>query len=143
MWLKTRIFLLITLFFGILYGVITGVGTWMGTGSALTYLTIAFVFLGIQCPIGPTIVGPTMKVRWASAREESALHKIVTELANRDHLPKPKVGTSQPAIPNAFVLGRSQRDGRVCATQGALESLNIADSLKKLSIFSPPRSTTA
>jgi len=60
MWLNTRMFLLVTLLFGILYGVITGVGTWMGMGSALTYLILAFVFLGIQYLIGPAIVGATM-----------------------------------------------------------------------------------
>ncbi|MCK4353761.1 MAG: M48 family metalloprotease [Dehalococcoidia bacterium] len=129
MWLNTRMFLLVTLLFGILYGVITGVGTWMGTGSALTYLILAFVFLGIQYLIGPAIVGATMRVRWVSAKEEPELHKIVAELADRAHLPKPKVGISQLAIPNAFAFGKSQRDGRVCVTQGILKLLS-KDELK-------------
>jgi len=122
-------FLLVTLLFGILYGVITGVGTWMGMGSALTYLILAFVFLGIQYLIGPAIVGATMRVRWVSAKEEPELHKIVAELADRAHLPKPKVGISQLAIPNAFAFGKSQRDGRVCVTQGILKLLS-KDELK-------------
>lgn len=122
-------FLLVALLFGILYGVITGVGTWMGTGSALTYLILAFVFLGIQYLVGPAIVGATMRVKWVSAKEEPELHKIVAELADRAHLPKPKVGISQLAIPNAFAFGKSQRDGRVCVTQGILKLLS-KDELK-------------
>jgi len=129
MWLNTRMFLLVALLFGILYGVITGVGTWMGTGSALTYLILAFVFLGIQYLIGPAIVGATMRVKWVSAKEEPELHKIVAELADRAHLPKPKVGISQLAIPNAFAFGKNQRDGRVCVTEGILKLLT-KDELK-------------
>ncbi len=118
MWLKTRMFLLVALLFGILYGVITGVGVWMGKGSALTYIIIAFVFLGIQYLIGPAIVGRTMRIKWVSEKEAPELHRVVADLATRARLPKPKVGISQLAIPNAFAFGKSQRDGRVCVTQG-------------------------
>jgi len=62
MWLKTRMFLLVALLFGILYGVIAGVGAWMGAGGALTYLILAFGFLGIQYLIGRSIIG------WAMSR---------------------------------------------------------------------------
>ena len=60
MWLQTRMFLLIAVLFGILYGVITGIGTWMGAGSAVSYIIIAFAFLGFQYLISPAIVGWTM-----------------------------------------------------------------------------------
>ena len=129
MWLKTRMFLLIALLFAILYGVITGVGTWIGTGNALIYLILAFVFLGIQYLIGPAIVSRTMKVKWVSEKEAPELHQVVAELADSAHLPKPKVGISQLAIPNAFAFGKSQRDGRVCVTQGILNLLS-KDELK-------------
>jgi len=122
-------FLLVALLFAILYGVITGVGTWMGAGSALTYLILAFVFLGIQYLIGPAIVSRTMKVKWVSEKEAPELHRMVAGLAERAHLPKPKVGISQLAIPNAFAFGKTQRDGRVCITQGILNLLN-KDELK-------------
>ena len=124
MWLKTRMFLLVALLFGILYGVITGVGVWMGKGSALTYIIIAFVFLGIQYLIGPAIVGRTMRIKWASEKEAPELHRVVADLATRARLPKPKVGISQLAIPNAFAFGKSQRDGRVCVTQGIVNLLS-------------------
>jgi len=69
MWLQTRLFLLIAVMFGILYGVITGMGTWMGAGSAVSYIVIAFVFLGIQYLICPSIFGLRMKIKWFSEKE--------------------------------------------------------------------------
>ncbi|MFC1897881.1 M48 family metalloprotease, partial [Chloroflexota bacterium] len=116
-------FLLIAVMFGILYGVITGVGMWMGAGSALSYIILAFVFLGIQYLISPSIVGWTMKIKWVSEKEAPELHRMIAELAESAHLPKPRVGISQLAIPNAFAFGRTRRDGRVCVTQGILDLL--------------------
>jgi len=124
MGLQTRMFLLVAVMFGILYGVITGIGTWMGAGSAVTYVVLAFIFLGIQYLIGPSIVGWTMKIKWVSEKEEPELHRMVAELAEEAHLPKPKVGISQLAIPNAFAFGRTRRDGRVCVTRGILNLLS-------------------
>ncbi|MCD6600182.1 MAG: M48 family metalloprotease [Dehalococcoidia bacterium] len=129
MWLKARMFLLVVLLFGILYGAITGVGTWMGKGSALAYLILAFAFLGLQYLIGPAIVSRTMKVKWVSEKEAPLLHQMVSELADKAHLPKPRIGISQLAIPNAFAFGKTQRDGRVCVTQGILKLLS-KDELK-------------
>jgi heat shock protein HtpX len=122
-------FLLVAVLFGILYGIITGVGTWMGAGSAITYLILAFVFLGIQYLIGPSIVAWIMKVKWVSEQEVPELHRMVAELAESAHLPKPRVGISQLTIPNAFAFGRTQRDGRVCVTKGILNILS-KDELK-------------
>ena len=98
MWLQTRMFLLIAVMFGILYGVITGLGVWMGAGSAWIYLILAFVFLGIQYLIGPSIVGWTMRIKWVSEKEAPELHRMVAELAKEARLPKPKVGISQLLI---------------------------------------------
>jgi heat shock protein HtpX len=117
-------FLLVAVLFGILYGVITGIGTWMGAGSAVSYIIIAFVFLGIQYLISPAIVGWTMRIKWVSESEEPELHRMVAELAEKANLPKPRVGISQLALPNAFAFGRTQRDGRVCVTRGILNLVN-------------------
>lgn len=129
MWLQSRMFLLVVILFGILYGVITGIGTWMGAGSAWTYLILGFFFLGIQYLIGPSIVGWSMRIKWVSAKEEPQLHQMVAELAENANLPCPRVGISQLAIPNAFAFGRTQRDGRICVTQGIMKLLS-RDELK-------------
>ena len=127
--LNTRMFLLIALLFGILYGVITGIGILTGYGSAVLYISIAFVFIGIQYLVSPAIVGRVMKIKWVSEKEAPDLHRMVAELAEKAHVPKPKVGISQLAIPNAFAFGRTQRDGRVCVTRGILNLLS-RDELK-------------
>jgi len=129
MWLRTRMLLLVALLFGILYGVITGIGVWMDAGNAVSYIVLAFIFLAIQYLIGPSIVAWSMKVRWVSEKEAPELHRMVAELAEKAHLPKPRVGISQLSIPNAFAFGRTQHDGRVCVTQGILNLLS-RDELK-------------
>src|SRR3972149_6706847 len=124
MWLQTRMFILVALLFGILYGVIVTVGTLMGIGGATSYIIMAVVVLGFQYLIGPSLVGWTMKVKWVSEKEAPELHRMVAELAEKASLPKPKVGISQLNIPNAFAFGRTQRDGRICVTQGILNLLS-------------------
>jgi len=124
MWLQTRMWLLVAVLFGILYGVIVGIGSLMGIGGTISYLILAFVFLGIQYLIGPSLVSWTMRVKWVSEREAPELHQMVAELAETAHLPKPRVGISQLNIPNAFAFGRTQRGGRICITRGILNTLN-------------------
>jgi heat shock protein HtpX len=122
-------YLLVAALLGILYGVITGIGTWMGAGSTVTYIILAFVFLGIQYLIGPAIVSRTMRIKWVTEKEEPELHRMVAELAEKANLPKPRVGISQLSIPNAFAFGRTRGGGRVCVTQGILRLLS-RDELK-------------
>ena len=129
MWLKVRMYLLVVVLFGILYGVIVGVGTWLGIGGVIPYLILAVVFMGIQYLVGPALVAWTMKVKWVTEKEAPELHQMVTELAKEANLPKPRVGISEINVPNAFVFGRTQHDGRVCVTRGILNILN-KDELK-------------
>lgn len=116
--LQTKMWLLVALMFGILYGVITGVGSYLGVGSASSYIILAVLFMGIQYLVGPSLVSMIMKVKWVSENEEPELHRQVAELAKTAGIPKPKVGVSQITLPNAFAFGRTQKDGRVCITEG-------------------------
>jgi len=129
MGLNMRMWLLVALMFGILYGVITGIGAWMGAGNALFYLVLAFFFIGIQYVIGPSLVQLMMRVGWVTEKDEPELHQMIGELAHMAGIPKPRVGISELAIPNAFAFGRSLRDGRVCVTRGIQTLLN-QDQLK-------------
>ncbi len=124
MWLQTRMFLLIAVLFAILYGVLTAVGMYMGVGNALTYILLAFAFMGIQFMISPWLVGLTMRVKYVTEAEEPELHRMVADLADRAHLPKPRIGISNMNIPNAFAFGRTQKDGRICVTRGILNLLS-------------------
>jgi heat shock protein HtpX len=124
MGLQTRMYLLIAVMFAILYGIIVGIGTAIGVGGVLSYIILALVFVGLQYLISPALVGWTMKVKWVSEKEEPELHRMVAELAQEAHVPKPKVGISQINVPNAFAYGRTQKDGRICVTQGMMKLVN-------------------
>lgn len=129
MWLHARMFLLVGLLFAILYGVIVGLGMWLTDSSPLVFLAIAFVFLGVQYLVSPSIVSWTMKVKWVSEKEAPELHAIVADQAKRAGIPKPKVGVSQlsAAPPNAFAFGRTHADGRVCVTPAILRLLTRSE----------------
>ena len=129
MGLQTRMWLLVVVLFGILFGLITGVGSYMGAGGAGSYIVLAFLFLGFQYLIGPSLVQMMMRVKWVAEKEEPKLHQMVAELSEQANIPKPKVGISQMDIPNAFAFGRSLQDGRVCVTRGIRRLLN-KDELK-------------
>ncbi len=129
MGLQTKMFLLIAVLFAILYGVITLIGSALGMGGALAYILMALGFMALQYLISPAIVGWTMRVKWVTEQEEPELHRMVADLAREAHLPKPKVGISRLNMPNAFAYGRTQKDGRICVTQGILKLLN-RDELK-------------
>ena len=127
--LHIKMWLLVALMFAILYGIIIGIGSYMGAGGAVSYFILAMVILGIQYMVGPSLVQLMMRIRWVSEEEEPELHEMVTELAQRAKIPKPRVGISRISVPNAFAFGRTRGDGRVCVTRGIL-SLLSRDELK-------------
>jgi len=129
MGMQTKMWLLVVLMFGILYGLITGIGSYLGAGSAISYIILAVLFMGLQYLIGPSLVSMMMRVKWVSEKEEPELHRVVAELAQKAGIPKPKVGISQLSVPNTFAFGKTQADGRVCVTQGILRLLS-KDELK-------------
>lgn len=123
-WLRIRLWLLMTVLFGIVYALISVVGYLLGIGSVLFYGLAAIALIFLQYLIGPSIVGWSMKVKYVTEKEEPELHKMIAELAKEAGIPKPRVGISQIPIPNAFAFGRWKSDGRVCVTQGILDLLN-------------------
>ena len=123
-WLRIRLWLLMTVLFGIMYALVAVVGSLLGITSFLFYGLAAFGFILLQYLIGPSIVGWSMKVKYVTEKDEPELHKMIAELAKEAGIPKPRVGISQIPIPNAFAFGRWKSDGRVCVTQGILDLLN-------------------
>lgn len=118
MGLHIRMWLLVVAMFGVLYGMITTIGSIFGIGNAASYIVLALIFTGLQYLIGPSLISAMMGIRWVSEREAPELHRVVAELAQKAAIPKPKIGISGFSIPNAFAFGRSQKDGRVCITEG-------------------------
>ena len=104
MGLQVKMWLLMALMFSILYGVITGIGSWMGAGNALFYLILAFLFIGFQYLIGPSLVQLMMRVKWVSEREEPELHQMVYSSAQLRRDPQVKQELKRMEGIKAFFL---------------------------------------
>jgi len=131
MWaLKLRMWLLVTILFGLIYVVLTVIGTqFLHLYGFSFYLILSFVMMFIQYMIGPKLVEWTMRVRYVKREEYPRLYQMVENLAMRAQIPVPKIGVAQIALPNAFAFGRGIKDGRVCVTEGILKLLS-EDELK-------------
>lgn len=122
--LQTRMFFLIGALFAIVYAVVVMVGTAMGINDFYFYLLISFGIMWIQFMLGPKIVEWTMQVKYVTKEEEPQLHAMVEDLAQRGHIPMPRVCIAPTQVPNAFAFGRGVGDGRVCVSEGIRRLLN-------------------
>ncbi|MCX5694090.1 MAG: zinc metalloprotease HtpX [Candidatus Omnitrophica bacterium] len=126
MWsLQLRMWLLVTLLFGIIYALLVVVGSsFLHVSSFSFYLIISLVMMIIQYMVGPKIVEWSMRVKYIKREENPRLFQIVESLSVRANIPMPRIGIAQIDIPNAFAFGRSLKDGRVCVTSGILNLLD-------------------
>jgi heat shock protein HtpX len=123
-WLKIRMGLCVLLLFAVIYALLIVIATFTGLGTPIVYALLAAGLVAVQFFIGPMIVEKTMHVRYVSETEQPELHRMVTELAMKAGIPKPKIGISEIAIPNAFAFGTSKRKARVCVTRRLMQMLS-------------------
>ena len=123
-WLGIRMGLCVLLLFAVIYALLIVIATFTGVGTPIVYALLAGGLVAAQFFIGPKIVEKTMHVRYVSETEQPELHRMVTELAMKAGIPKPKVGISDIAIPNAFAFGTSKRKARVCVTRKLMQMLS-------------------
>jgi heat shock protein HtpX len=129
MWLQTRMYLLIGLMFAIVYALIATVASSVGVSNFLFYAILAVLMLFIQYLVGPNLIELSMGISYVSEEEAPELHQMVSDLALKAGIKKPRVAVSRIKVPNAFAFGRSISDGRVCVTEGILKLLS-RDELK-------------
>ncbi|MFH0790248.1 MAG: zinc metalloprotease HtpX [Candidatus Omnitrophota bacterium] len=122
--LKLKMWLLVTVLFGMIYAVMVMIGASLGIGNFFFYLILSLGMMFIQYMIGPKIVEWTMRVRYIKKEENPDLYRMVQDLSVRAKIPMPKIGIAQIALPNAFAFGRGISDGRVCVTEGIMKLLN-------------------
>ncbi len=125
MWsLQLRMWLLVSVLFGLIYAILVILGTqFLHISGFYFYLFLSLAIMFIQYLLGPKIVEWTMRVKYIKREDSPRLFQMVESLSRRANIPMPKVGIAQIEIPNAFAFGRSIRDGRVCVTQGILNLL--------------------
>jgi len=116
--------LCVLLLFAVIYALLVVIATFTGVGTPIVYALLAGGLVAVQFFIGPKIVEMTMRVRYVSETEQPELHRMVTELAMKAGIPKPKIGISEIAIPNAFAFGTSKRKARVCVTRRLMQMLS-------------------
>ncbi|MDD5281935.1 MAG: zinc metalloprotease HtpX [Candidatus Omnitrophica bacterium] len=126
MWsLQLRMWLLVTLLFGIIYALIVVIGRgFLHAGDFNFYLIISVAMMFIQYMLGPKIVEWSMHVKYIKRADNPRLFQMVESLSMRANIPMPRIGIAQIDIPNAFAFGRSIKDGRVCVTSGIINLLN-------------------
>jgi heat shock protein HtpX len=115
--------LCVLLLFAVIYALLIVIATLTGLGTPIVFALLAAGLVAVQFFIGPKIVEMTMHVRYVSETEQPELHRMVTELAMKAGIPKPKIGISEIAIPNAFAFGTSKRKARVCVTRRLMQML--------------------
>lgn len=124
MWLRLRLYLLLTVMFGIVYAMIVMIANMMGISGFIFYAVIAGGITLVQYMMGPKMVEWSMKVKYVSETEAPELHNMVGELAQKAGIRKPRIGIAKMNIPNAFAFGRWSKDGRVCVTEPLMKLLN-------------------
>jgi heat shock protein HtpX len=119
--------MLMTMFLlGLVYAVLVGVLFAVGAGG-VTILVIALALLGLQLFTSDKIAMGMMGVKEVSPAQEPELHGIIERLCVQADLPKPRVCVMENQMPNAFAMGRSQKQATVCATRGILDLLSPAE----------------
>ncbi len=123
--LQARI--LLTLFLlGLLYTVFVVVLLAAGAGFGVLIVVIGALVLG-QLFLSDKLGLAAMGAKVVTPEQAPGLHAMIERLCIQADLPKPKVAVADTPIPNAFAVGRSQKNATVCATTGIMETLSPAE----------------
>ncbi|MDQ4048960.1 MAG: M48 family metalloprotease, partial [Actinomycetota bacterium] len=116
--------MLVTLFLlGLLYVGFALAVLYAGAGvtvmvAVIGVLTLAQLFLSDKLALA------AMGAKEVSPQEAPGLHAMIERLCIQADLPKPKIAVADTDVPNAFAMGRSQKNATVCATTGIINTLS-------------------
>ena len=116
-------FLLGALFVGLVVGLIYAVGVSYAPIVALVAIGMAFW----QWWSSDKVAMRAMRAREVTPEEAPELHGMIDRLCALADMPKPRVGVSDMAVPNAFATGRSPDRAVVCVTTGILQTLDAEE----------------
>jgi heat shock protein HtpX len=119
--------MLVTMFLlGAVYALLVGVLFAAGT-NGITILLIAGGLLALQFFASDKLALRAMGAHQVSPQEAPQLHAMIERLCVQADLPKPKIYVMNTSMPNAFAMGRSQKNASVCATTGIMELLSPSE----------------
>jgi heat shock protein HtpX len=119
--------MLLTLFLlGLLY--VAFVGALFAAGaSAVTILVIAGALSLGQLFLSDKLALAAMGAKEVEPEEAPGLHAMIERLCLQADLPKPKIAVADTDVPNAFAMGRSQKNATVCCTTGIMKTLSPSE----------------
>ncbi|MBW3607451.1 MAG: M48 family metalloprotease, partial [Actinobacteria bacterium] len=119
--------MILTMFLlGALYVAFVGVLFYAGV-QGIMILLIAGGFAALQFFTSDKLALHAMGAREVTPQEAPELHSMIERLCIQADLPKPKIAVAHTEMPNAFALGRSQKNATVCATTGIMKMLSPAE----------------
>jgi heat shock protein HtpX len=119
--------MLLTLFLlGLLYVAFVAVLVAAGAGAVTLVVVIGALTLA-QLFLSDKIGLAAMGAKEVSPEEAPGLHAMIERLCIQADLPKPKVAVADTDVPNAFAMGRSQKNATVCCTTGIMNVLTPAE----------------
>ena len=123
--LQARMVLTIFLL-GAVYALLIGVLFAAGANGILI-LIVAGGLLALQLFTSDKLALRSMGAHEVSPSEAPQLHALIERLCVQADLPKPRIYVVNTPMPNAFAMGRSQKNAAVCATTGILELLSPSE----------------
>ena len=111
---------------GLVYVIFMGVLFAAGAG-AITIVLIAGVMFAVQLFASDKLALAAMGAKEVSPAQAPELHAMIERLCVQADLPKPKIAVADTPMPNAFAMGRSQKNSTVCATTGIMNLLSPAE----------------
>lgn len=115
------------LLISVLSALMIGLGT--AVAPSMIYL---FVAIAVAMNIGAYFFSDKLVLRMHGARELNEadapqIHTMLTELARRAQIPKPRLYIIPDRQPNAFATGRNPDHGVVALTEGIVELLSLRE----------------
>jgi heat shock protein HtpX len=115
--------MLLTMFLlGALYVVFIAVILAAGAGVVTMVIIIGALSLG-QLFFSDKLALAAMGAKVVTPEQAPGLHAMIERLCIQADLPKPKIAVADTDVPNAFAMGRSQKNAVVCATTGIMNIL--------------------
>jgi heat shock protein HtpX len=122
-----QIRMVVTIFLlGLVYALLVGV-LFAAGASGILILIVAGGLLAVQFFASDKLALRTMGAHEVSPQDAPQLHALIERLCVQADLPKPRIYVMNTSMPNAFAMGRSQKNAAVCATTGILELLSPSE----------------
>jgi heat shock protein HtpX len=112
---------------GLLYVVFAAILTAALKGQAGLVIVICGALLLFQLFTADKLALRSMHAHTVTPDQAPELHALIDRLCLQADLPKPKVAIADDPMPNAFAVGRSQKNATVAVTTGLLELLPPAE----------------